>query len=83
MLAASQMEPQIWVYAWFFWKFQTKLYGGMHGANSIISHVSVHPALCQIWGHLNNGRWINGLEVATNNWVDVYMIDSHIIVPQL
>ena len=44
MLAASQMDPQIWVFAYFFENFKPNcMVAGMHGANNIISHVTVHP----------------------------------------
>ena len=38
------------------------------------------PCLCKIWGHLNNGRWINGREVA--NWGSCDR-STCIVVPQL
>ena len=47
-------------------KFPNQILPG-HREN-IIWHVTVHPALCQIWCYLNNARWINGPQVANWGW---------------
>ena len=39
-----------------------------------------YAPLCQIVGHLNNARWINGLQVANWGWGTR---STHIVVPQL
>ena len=46
-----------------------------HGMVQTLFHMCDCAPLCQIWGHLNNARWINGREVAIR--VEMYMIDSH------
>ena len=55
-------------------KFPNQILPG-HREN-IIWHVTVHPALCQIWCYLNNARWINGPQVANWDW-RTCMIDSN------
>ena len=64
ILLHGWLEPQIWVFEWTFLKFQTKKAAGLDEIKTSFD-VWLLCTLCQIWGHLNNARWINGPQVVS------------------
>ena len=68
-----ERNPKFEFFAWFFLKNLNQ------SANAVDIKTSFDMwllfTLCQIWGHLNNARWINGPQVANWGW-GRHMIDS-------